>query len=52
MQKNRGARRFHRRGVRVRAVLESKADVQERGQASRDDGDAMALTFAQQHLIV
>jgi hypothetical protein len=28
------------------AVLESKADMQ-RGQASPDDGDARALTFAQ-----
>jgi hypothetical protein len=28
-------------------VLESKADMQERGQASPDDGDALALTFAQ-----
>jgi hypothetical protein len=28
-------------------VLESKADMPERGQASRDDGDALALTFAQ-----
>jgi phage terminase large subunit len=29
-------------------VLESKADVQKRGQASPDDGDALALTFAQE----
>jgi hypothetical protein len=28
-------------------VLESKADIQKRGQASPDDGDALALTFAQ-----
>jgi hypothetical protein len=28
-------------------VLESKADMQKRGQASPDDGDAPALTFAQ-----
>jgi hypothetical protein len=28
-------------------VLESKADMQKRGQASLDDGDALALTFAQ-----
>jgi len=28
-------------------VLESKADMQRRGQASPDDGDAPALTFAQ-----
>jgi hypothetical protein len=28
-------------------VLESKADVQKHGQASPDDGDALALTFAQ-----
>ena len=28
-------------------VLESKADMQKRGQASPDDGDALALTFAQ-----
>ena len=28
-------------------VLESKADVQKRGHASPDDGDALALTFAQ-----
>ena len=28
-------------------VLESKADMQKRGQASPDDGDAVALTFAQ-----
>ena len=28
-------------------VLESKADMQKRGQASPDDGDAFALTFAQ-----
>ena len=29
------------------AVLESKADMQKRGQASPDAGDALALTFAQ-----
>jgi hypothetical protein len=28
-------------------VLESKADMQKRGQASPDDGDALALPFAQ-----
>jgi hypothetical protein len=28
-------------------VLESKADMQKRGQASPNDGDALALTFAQ-----
>src|SRR5678809_1375671 len=28
-------------------VLEGKADMQKRGQASPDDGDAVALTFAQ-----
>jgi hypothetical protein len=28
-------------------VLESKANMQKRGQASPDDGDALALTFAQ-----
>jgi hypothetical protein len=28
-------------------VLESKADMQKRGQASPDDGDVLALTFAQ-----
>jgi hypothetical protein len=28
-------------------VLESKADMQKRGQASPDDGDALALSFAQ-----
>jgi hypothetical protein len=28
-------------------VLESKADMQKRGEASPDDGDALALTFAQ-----
>jgi hypothetical protein len=28
-------------------VLESKADMEKRGQASPDDGDALALTFAQ-----
>ena len=28
-------------------VLESKADMQKRGQASPDDGDALELTFAQ-----
>jgi hypothetical protein len=27
------------------AVLESKADMQKRGQASPDDGDALALTL-------
>jgi hypothetical protein len=27
-------------------VLRSKADMQKRGQASPDDGDALALTFA------
>jgi hypothetical protein len=27
-------------------VLESKADMQKRGSASPDDGDALALTFA------
>src|SRR6202158_120462 len=27
-------------------LLESKADMQKRGQASPDDGDALALTFA------
>jgi hypothetical protein len=30
-----------------RLVLEAKADMQKRGQASHDDGDALALTFAQ-----
>jgi hypothetical protein len=29
------------------ALLESKADMQKRGQASPDDGDALALSFAQ-----
>jgi hypothetical protein len=29
------------------AMLESKADMQKRGQPSPDDGDALALTFAQ-----
>jgi hypothetical protein len=29
------------------AALESKADIQRRGQARPDDGDALALTFAQ-----
>jgi phage terminase large subunit len=28
-------------------VLESKTDMQKRAQASPDDGDALALTFAQ-----
>jgi hypothetical protein len=28
-------------------ALESKADMQKRGQPSPDDGDALALTFAQ-----
>ena len=28
-------------------MLESKADMQKRGQASPDDGDALALTFAE-----
>jgi hypothetical protein len=28
-------------------VLESKADMQKRGQAPPDDGDALELTFAQ-----
>jgi hypothetical protein len=28
-------------------VLESKADMQKRGQASSDDGDGLALTLAQ-----
>jgi hypothetical protein len=28
-------------------VLEGKADMQKRGQTSPDDGDALALTFAQ-----
>ena len=28
-------------------VLDSRADMQKRGQASPDDGDALALTFAQ-----
>ena len=28
-------------------VIESKAEMQKRGQASPDDGDALALTFAQ-----
>jgi hypothetical protein len=47
----------HRRGVRVRAfrvylathcvVLESQGRHAKRGQASPDDGDALALTFAQ-----
>jgi hypothetical protein len=27
--------------------VESKADLQKRGQSSPDDGDALALTFAQ-----
>jgi hypothetical protein len=30
-----------------RLVLESKSDMQKRGQASPDDGDALCLTFAQ-----
>src|ERR1035441_8325086 len=30
-----------------RLVLESKADMRKRGLASPDDGDALALTFAQ-----
>jgi hypothetical protein len=29
-------------------LLESKAEMQKRGQASPDDGDALALTFAQE----
>ena len=29
-------------------MLESKAAMQKRGQASPDDGDALALTFAQE----
>jgi hypothetical protein len=29
------------------AVLESKGDMQKRGQATPDAGDALALTFAQ-----
>jgi len=29
-------------------VLESKADMQKRGQSSPDEGDALALTFAQE----
>jgi hypothetical protein len=33
---------------RSNLVLESKADMQKRGQASPDDGDALALTFAQE----
>jgi hypothetical protein len=45
----------HRRGVRrfrvylatQCSVLESKADMRVRGQSSLDDGDALALTFAQ-----
>jgi hypothetical protein len=47
----------HRRGVgceRIRVylatqcvVLASKVDMQKRGQASPDDGDALALTFGQ-----
>jgi hypothetical protein len=47
----------HRRGVKGAGgrvslptqweLLESKADMQKRGQASPDDGDALALTFAQ-----
>jgi hypothetical protein len=28
-------------------VVDSKADIHKRGQASPDDGDALALTFAQ-----
>jgi hypothetical protein len=28
-------------------VLDSKADMQKRGEVSPDDGDALALTFAQ-----
>ena len=28
-------------------VLESKADMQKRGQASPEDGDALAMTFVQ-----
>jgi hypothetical protein len=31
----------------TRCAVESKADMQKRGQASPDDGDALALTFAQ-----
>ena len=32
--------------------LESEADMQKRGQASTDDGDALALTFASGRVIV
>jgi len=32
---------------RDQLLLESKADMQKRGQPSPDDGDALALTFAQ-----
>jgi hypothetical protein len=32
-------------------VLECKADMQKRGQASPDDGDALALTFAHTRLV-
>jgi hypothetical protein len=41
----------HNKGDSLResagTVLESKADMQKRGRASPDDGDALALTFAQ-----
>jgi hypothetical protein len=40
------SRRYHINRSNL-LVLESKADMQKRGQASPDDGDALALTFAQ-----
>ena len=42
-----GCRRFSVYLPRQCAVVESKPDMQKRGQASPDDGDALALTFAQ-----
>jgi hypothetical protein len=41
------ARKSRSRNTANLLVIESKADMQKRGQASPDDGDALALTFAQ-----
>ena len=37
---------FHLKANTNQLVIESKEHMQKRGQASPDDGDAMALTFA------
>jgi hypothetical protein len=45
-----GARRLWRDCDIDKLVLESKSDLAQRGEASPGEADALALTFAQQHI--